>query len=159
MEIRLAKKEDFKSLSEIYVSSYNSLHIGEEWTVETAEKMLMHLFNTQPDLTFVAIVEGKIVGGVNALIKPWWDGNHITDGEIFIDPKYQGQKIGKKLLKQLFLEAKNKYGAVSWDTFTHVIHKHPLAWYESMGFEKMPHWTMITGDIEKVLKNLSSEGI
>ena len=159
MEIRPAKKEDFKALSEIYVASYNSLNIGEKWTEETAEKMLTHLFNTQPDLNFVAVVEGTIVGGVNALIKPWWDGNHITDGEIFIDPKYQGQKIGKKLLKQLFLEAKNKYGAVSWDTFTHVVHTHPLTWYESMGFEKMPHWAMITGDIEKVLKNLSSEGI
>lgn len=115
---------------------------------------MLHLFNDQPDLTFVAEDNHKIVGAANALIKPWWDGNHITDGEIFVDPEHQGKKIGKKLLKHLFEQAQEKYQAVCWDTFTHVVHKHPLSWYESMGFEVIKEWQMITGNIQKVLTNL-----
>ena len=159
MEIRSTRREDLKSLAEIYVTAYNSLNIGEKWTKETAVRMLTHLFEIQPDLTFTALINRKVVGGVNALVKPWWDGNHITDGEIFVDSSHQGQKIGKKLLKRLFQEAKKRYGAVSWDTFTHIVYKHPLLWYKSMGFEEIPHWTMITGDIDKVLTKLSAEGI
>ncbi len=119
--------------------------------------MLLHLFEAQPDLTFVGTIDNKIIGGVNALVKPWWDGNRITDGEIFVDPEYQGKKIGKMLLKHLFQQAKNKYNAISWDTFTHIIYKHPFSWYKSMGFEEIKEWTMITGDIEKVLENLSQD--
>ncbi|MBP9816138.1 GNAT family N-acetyltransferase [Candidatus Woesebacteria bacterium] len=159
MEIRPARKEDIDKLADIFVAAYNPLNIGEEWTKETAIVMLAHLFEIQPDLTFVAIIDNEIVGGTNAIVKPWWDGNHITDGEIFVESGHQGQKIGKKLLKRLFQEAKNKYSAVSWDTFTHVVHEHPLTWYKSMGFEEIPHWTMITGDIDKVLQNLTAEGI
>lgn len=159
MEIRHAKKEDIDTLAEIYIAAYNPLNIGERWTKPTAVTMLSHLFEVQPDLTFIAVIDGNIVGGVNALVKPWWDGNHITDGEIFVASGHQGKKIGKKLLKRLFQEAKDKYNAVSWDTFTHIVHDHPLAWYKSMGFEEIPHWTMITGDIDKVLNKLSSEGI
>lgn len=159
MEIRPARKEDVKRLAEIYFLTYNSIHIGENWTKEKALSMLTYLFEAQPDLTFVAIVDNQIVGGVNAIVKPWWDGNHLTDGEIFVSLKHQGQKIGKKLLKRLFQEAKNKYNAVSWDTFTHIVHKHPLSWYKSMGFKEIQNWIMITGDIDKVLNNLFSEGI
>ncbi len=159
MEIRPARVEDIDRMAEIYADAYNILRIGENWTKETAIKALTHLFSTQPDLTFVATIDGKIVGGVNAIVKPWWDGNHLTDGEIFVASGHQGQKIGKQLLRTLFKEAKEKYNAVSWDTFTHIVHEHPLRWYKSMGFEEIPHWTMITGDINKVLHNLADEGI
>jgi ribosomal protein S18 acetylase RimI-like enzyme len=156
MNIRPARKEDIKKLAPIYVEAYNSINIGENWDSKSAEKLLLHLYNDQPDLTFVAEIDGEIVGGINAIIKPWWDGNHITDGEIFVHPKYQGRGIGKKLIQILFKEAKEKYQAVSWDTFTHIVHEHPLKWYKGMGFEEIKEWTMIEGDINKVLSNLEN---
>lgn len=157
MIICQANRDDIDQMVDIYIDSYNSINIGEKWDRQSAKTMLLHLFEIQPDLTFVAKIEGKIVGAANALIKPWWDGNRLTDGEIFVNPKYQGKKIGKRLIKHLFMEAKKKYNAVSWDTFTHIIHKHPLSWYKSMGFEEIKEWAMISGKIDTVLKKLDKE--
>ena len=157
MNIRPVTDADFPRLSGIYTDAYNVLKIGEEWTPPTAEKLLRHLYDAQPDLFFVIEMDGVVGGAVNALVKPWWDGNHITDGEIFVDPKQQGKGIGKALLKHLFVQAKQLYQAVAWDTFTHVVHEHPLSWYKELGFEEIKEWTMITGDIEKVLDNLEKK--
>lgn len=155
VQITPTNKSDLKELAKIYTEAYNSLQIGEEWDDKSAHQLLLHLFETQPDLSFTARIDNKIVGAIVAIIKPWWDGNHITDGEIYIDPAYQRHGIGRALIKELFTEAKEKYGAKSWDTFTHVIHEYPLKWYQDMGFEEIEEWTMISGNIEKVLKNLN----
>lgn len=154
-KIRNAKLKDIKKLAPIYVKAYNSLIIGENWDNKSAYNLLKHLFESQPDLTFVVEENDKVIGCINALIKPWWDGNHLTDGELFVNPEYQRKGLGKKLIKHLFREAKRKYQAVAWDTFTHIVHEHPLKWYKNMGFEEIKEWTMITGEINKVLKNLS----
>ena len=154
IKIRLAKSSDLKTLAPIYVKAYNPLNIGEHWDEKSAYVLLKHLYKAQPDLFFVVEVDGKVVGHISALVKPWWDGNHLTDGELFIDPKYQKKGIGKKLIQHLFKEGLAKYNAVSWDTFTHVVYEHPLKWYKNMGFKVIKDWTMITGDIKKVLKIL-----
>ncbi len=120
-KIRRANPGDLDKLAEIYTKSYNSLDIGENWDEKSAKKLLKHLFNDQEDLFFVVEERGKPVGAIVGLIKPWWDGNHITDGELFVHPDHQKKGLGKKLVKKLFEEALDKYNAVSWDTFTHVI--------------------------------------
>lgn len=154
INFRLAKKEDLQLLSEIYTISYNSLNIGEKWTQSSAYKLIKYLFEDQPDLFFVAIENEKVVGGIVATVRPWWDGNHLIEGEIFIHPDFQKKGIGVKLIKQLFTTAKEKHSVVSWDTFTHRVYKNPLAWYKELGFEEIKHWVMITGNIDKVLKKI-----
>ncbi len=154
MDIRLAKKEDIVELAEVYQLAYNSLNIGENWNQETSIKLIKYFFDLQPDLFFVAELDDKVVGGLVAQIKPWWDGNHLVEGELFVHPDHQSKGLGKKLIKKLFSEAKEKYGAISWDTFTHRVYEHPLKWYKNMGFEEIANWVMITGDVKKVLKNL-----
>jgi|WetSurMetagenome_2_1015567.scaffolds.fasta_scaffold472558_2 GNAT superfamily N-acetyltransferase len=155
MNIRLANIKDLPPLAEIYKKSYNTLHIGENWSNDSALKLLEHLRHEQADLFFVAEEDGTIVGGSVALLKPWWNGNHLADGEIFIDPTFQGKGIGTQLIKHMFTEALRKYGVVSWDTFTHRVHEYPLKWYKKLGFEEIRDWVMITGDIKKVLKNIT----
>lgn len=152
--IRLTSKEDLKELAEIYKTAYNSLNIGENWDSKSSLKLMQHLFEDQGDLFFIAEENGKILGGIVALVKPWWDGNHLTDGEIFIDPASQKKGIGTQLIKQMFTEALEKYQATSWDTFTHKVYEHPLKWYKSIGFKEIQHWTMIAGDIKEVLARL-----
>lgn len=152
MNIRLAKEEDLLILAGIYRTAYNAINIGESWSHDSALKLLKHLYSQQSDLFFIAEENGIIVGGSVALLKPWWDGNRLTDGEIFIDPKFQGKGIGTQLIKFMFNEASRKYGAISWDTFTHRIYEHPLKWYRKLGFEEIKDWVMITGNIKKVLK-------
>lgn len=154
LSLRLAKEEDLQVLSKTYTIAYNSINIGEKWTQNSAYKLIKYLFEDQPDLFFVATIDEKIVGGIVASLKPWWDGNHLIDGEIFIHPDFQKKGIGVRLVKQLFTTAKEKYGVVSWDTFTHKFYKNPLAWYKDIGFEEIKHWVMITGNVDKVLKTI-----
>lgn len=152
--LRLATEADLNALSEIYTTAYNSLNIGENWTPESARKLLEYMFEDQPDLFFVAEESGKVKGAIVATVRPWWDGNHLIEGEIFVHPDYQKKGIGVKLIKILFTTAKEKYDVVSWDTYTHKVYKNPLAWYKSLGFEEIKHWTMITGDVGKILSNI-----
>lgn len=152
INIRQATKKDLQILSEVYTVAYNSLGIGENWTVGSAHKLIKYLYEDQPDLFFVAQDGGAIVGGIVATVRPWWDGNHLIEGEIFVHPKHQKKGIGVKLIEKLFTVAKERYSVVSWDTYTHKVYKDPLVWYKSLGFEEIKHWTMITGDIDKVLK-------
>lgn len=153
VEIRPMVKEDLAPLSEIYTEVYRVFDVGEKWDKETAEKMLGYCFEHQPDLAFIAESQGKPVGAFMAGIKPWWDGNHLTEGEIFVHPDYQRKGIGPKLLKTMFQTAKEKYQVVVWDTYT-FRDKYPLEWYKKLGFEEISEWTMISGDIEKVLEKL-----
>lgn len=154
MVLRLVNEQDLKELAEIYKTAYNAQNIGENWDSESSFILMQHLFKKQSDLFFIAVEDGKTVGGIVALVKPWWDGNHLTDGELFVSPNNQKKGIGTQLIKHLFTEALKTYNAVSWDTFTHRKYEHPLKWYKSIGFKEIEHWTMITGDIKEVLAKL-----
>ncbi len=154
LEIRPTDEKDLSTLSGIYVEAYNPLNIGEEWTDQTALRMLKHFYEVQPDLFFTAEEDGEIIGCIVALIKPFWDGYHLTDGELFLSPQHQKKGVGKKLIQHMFIAALEKYQAVSWDTFTHNIHEHPLKWYKSLGFEEIHEWTMISGNIKDVLEKI-----
>jgi len=83
------QKKDLEKLSEIYSLVYEKFDIGEKWTSKTAKKLLEYWFDKQSDLAFVAEENNKIVGAFIAGIKPWLDGNHLSDGEIFVHPNYQ----------------------------------------------------------------------
>jgi GNAT superfamily N-acetyltransferase len=154
MLIRDTKPTDLSILAPIYVEAYNPLEIGENWDTPSALKLLEHLYHIQPDMFFTLEEDNQIIGAISALIKPWWDGHHITDGELFIHPDYQRKGYGKQLVKHMFTKSKEKYNAVSWDTFTHVVHEHPLKWYQNMGFEVINEWQMITGNIDEVLEKI-----
>jgi GNAT superfamily N-acetyltransferase len=157
VQILQTKKSDIRKLAAVYVDAYNSIHIGEEWNIESAEKMLSFFFTKQPDLFFTAWSDDNIVGAIVAIVKPWWNGNHLTDGELFVSPQCQKQGIGKMLIRALFTESKSKYAAVSWDTFTHIIHEHPLSWYKKLGFRTIDEWAMIEGRIDTVLAKLDGK--
>lgn len=157
MDVRPIKQSDFEELAEIYTVAYNSLNIGENWDKESAVDLLKYFYKEQPDLFFTAELDGKIAGAIVAMVRPWWDGNHLIEGEIFVHPDYQKRGVGVMLIKTLFTEAKQKYNAISWDTFTHTIYENPLAWYKDLGFEEIKHWQMITGNIDKVLGNIKAK--
>lgn len=154
LHIRLTEQDDLAYLGVIYTKAYNSLNIGENWTDQTATTLLQHFYKDQPDLFFTAEEDGAIVGGIVSLLKPWWDGYHLTDGELFVDPNHQGKGVGVQLIKHMFTVGSEKYQVVSWDTFTHRVYEHPLKWYKKLGFEEINHWVMITGNVKDVLSNI-----
>ena len=154
IKIRKIQKKDLKKLSEIYSTVYETFDVGERWTKKTSYKLLDYWLKREPELAFLAEYKGKIVGAFVVGIKPWWDGNHLVDGEIFVHPDYQNKGIGTKLLKFTSNYALKKYKAVRFDTYT-VRGKYPVKWYKSIGFKEIKEWIMITADLKKVQKNLN----
>jgi len=97
--------------------------------------------------------EREIVGAFFVGVKPWWDGNHLVDGEIFVHPNHQKNGIGTKLIKFMFEYAVKEYNVVRWDTYT-VKDKYPLKWYRSLGFNEIKEWAMISVEPKELLKRL-----
>ncbi len=146
-------EKDLKELAKIYNATYSNFDVGERWTEETAYKMLKYWFDRQPDLCFLAKCEGKIVGAFVVGVKPWWDGNHLVDGEIFVSPDCQKKGVGKELLRFVSEYAKKKYDVVQFDSYT-VRDKYPLKWYKSIGFKEIKEWVLISIKVETLLRNL-----
>ncbi|MBI4170344.1 MAG: GNAT family N-acetyltransferase [Candidatus Aenigmarchaeota archaeon] len=152
--IRQMKKADIKKLAVMYAEVYKVFDVGEKWDSKSAHKLLAYWFGRQSDLAFIAEAGGKLAGAAIAGIKPWWDGNHIVDGEIFVSPQFQKRGIGSMLLKALCLKAKKKYKAISFDTITFRSTGFPLSWYRKIGFDEVKEWMLISASVDKILQNL-----
>lgn len=159
--IRQIQKKDLKKLAEIYTVVYQKFDeknkcFKERWTIESSKKLLKHFFDRQQDLGFVAECNKKIVGAFIVEIMPWWDGNHLKNGEIFIHPDYQKQGIGTKLLEKVYKKAIKKYNVISFDTFTFRKEEFPLNWYKSHGFKVSDEFVMISGNVRIMLNKLKN---
>jgi hypothetical protein len=153
--VRLATEQDIRQIAELYLAVYNSLdELRETWTKESARKFISHFYQRQPDLFFVAEEHGKLIGAIVAAVQPWWDGNHLVEGELIVEPNTFVRSIANRLIKQLLLKANEAYDVVSWDTIAPNIEEHPLARYRDFGFEKVPQWDAITGDVAKIINQL-----
>jgi GNAT superfamily N-acetyltransferase len=151
MKIRQAKRTDLESIARIYTQVYNQLDIGEEWTKRRAFELLEYYFFKHPELAFTAKYDDKLVGAFFAGIKPWWDGYHLFDGEIFVRTEYRGHGIGRALLKAVLAVAKEKYDAVCWDAFTFTGRRSPLPWYKKLGISPSKGYSMMSGNVKEVL--------
>ena len=128
--IRNVKIEDLNELAIIYKDLYDNVDIGENWTIESATNLLKYWYDRQPDLFFVDEEDGIIVGGVVSGIKPWFDGNRLIDGEIFVSNKFQGKHIATELFKTHLITAKEKYNATVMEFHTYGDEtEFPQNWY------------------------------
>lgn len=155
--IRQAEETDFNELAILYRDLYNSLgNLNERWTKESAHRFVSHFYRRQSDLFLVAEYKGRLIGGVVAAVQPWWDGNHLVEGELFIDKSYESTDVSKKLLKALLTKARDTYQTVAWDTLTPALDEHPLGLYEQVGFTEVPEWVAVTGDVHGMLQRLGT---
>ncbi|MGI8420198.1 MAG: GNAT family N-acetyltransferase [Candidatus Levyibacteriota bacterium] len=155
LNIRPINEDDFLPLAEIYCKAYNSVEeLGEHWTKEIAHKFISSFYKRQPDLFFLAEYNVKIVGAIVAGVQPWWDGNHLFGGEIFVDPQYKNTDIEKRLVKHLLTSAQSKYHAVAWDAIAPNTGNHAWRSFQKYGFTQVPSWKIISGDIYTILKRL-----
>lgn len=155
LKIRKIEKRDLNILSKIYAETYKYLDVGEKWNKKSSYKLLSYWLKRQPDLCFLAEYNKKIIGGFVSGIKPWWDGNHLVDGEIFLHPDYQKRGIGTELSKFLYNLALKKYNVIRFDAFTFKKTKFPLIWYKKQGFKEIKEWTIISGKLKDILNNLN----
>lgn len=117
--------------------------------------MFKYFYNIQKDLIFVAYDEDKPVGIIMSLLKPWWDGKHLVDVELFVSEEYRNNKIAKNLEKRLFEYAIEKYGVITIEAHTYEDKQgFPLSWHKKVGFEVVDDMVIINGNIKEILENL-----
>lgn len=154
VKIRLVKPEELKKVSRVYSKVFTEFDVNEKWTEESAYRLLKTLYDRQKDLCFVAEVDESIVGGYFAAIKPWWDGNHLVDLELFVDIAYRNHGIGKKLCITMYREAIQKYHVCLVEGTTFKNKKFPFSWHKSIGLEESKALILIEGNPVKLLDNL-----
>lgn len=149
IKLRLAKKDDLKPLAKIYKDLYCSSILNENWTEETAYKLLDFFYTIQSDIFIVAEENEKVVGAVTSLVKPWHDGNRLIETEIFVDRGYQHKGIGSKLFQEHFKIAMEKHNAKIIEAHTYQEEDgYPLNWYKKQGYEIIDDWYVINGNIK-----------
>jgi len=106
--IRELRKED---LWNGFLTTLDSLRKASDIDRNKADEIFEKI-NSNPDhIVVVAELDGKIVGSTTLLIEPKFIHKggvvgHIED--VVIDKKFQGQKIGEKIMKYLLEFAKNR---------------------------------------------------
>lgn len=153
--IRLVKKSDLNVLAPIYKELYDNADIGEYWTIESAEKLLNYWYEKQKDLFLVAEENDEVVGAIMSGIKPWFDGNRLIDGEIFVSSKYQGKHIAKDLFVSHLKKAKELYDVKIMEFHTYGDEEEfPQCWYNRIGFKKDNELIIMNGNVDDVLDKL-----
>ncbi|MBI2640326.1 MAG: GNAT family N-acetyltransferase [Candidatus Sungbacteria bacterium] len=150
LKIRKAKKLDIDQLARIYRRAYGRSRDGEDWSIKRAKALLDFYFGQKTFLGLTALVEGKIVGAFFSFIKPWHDGDHLGEGELFVDPDYQNRKIGTKL----FLDM-NKIAAKRRCTIHElIVYGRVARWYKKLGIKEsgLKH---LEGRIKDIIKKMS----
>lgn len=151
----LKDKKDLEIIAEEYANYYNSSVLQEKWTKETVIELFQYFYNQSPDLLFIAYDNNNPIGVIMSCLKPWWDGMHLEDGEVFVCKEYRHGGVAKKLFKKLFDYAIEKYDATTFEAHTYEDENgFPYCWYKRLGFETVDDWKIISGDIKEIVNKL-----
>ncbi|MBP5485881.1 MAG: GNAT family N-acetyltransferase [Alphaproteobacteria bacterium] len=151
----LRKKQDIGTIAGSYADYYSNSVLQEKWTKESATELFEYFYRQNKELFFVAYDNERPIGIITSVLKPWWDGNHLEDGEIFVIPEYRQKGVAKMLLKALFKCAVDKYNATILEAHTYEDENgFPYCWYKSLGFETIDDWKIISGDIKEIMKKI-----
>ncbi len=155
----LRDKKDLEILATEYAKLYNNSVLQEKWTPELAKKLFEYFYDLNPKLFCVAYCEERPVGAIMSVIKPWWDGMHLEDTEIFVAKDYQKQGIGTDLYKYHYKIATEEFGATVMEAHTYADENgYPLNWYRKLGFEVVDDWKVINGNIKEILERMNKNG-
>lgn len=106
--IRELQKED---LWKGFLTSLDSLREASNIDKSKADEIFEKINSNEDHIIAVAEVDGKIVGSTTLLIEQKFIHNgglvgHIED--VVVDKKFQGQKIGEKIMKFLLEKSQNR---------------------------------------------------
>ena len=115
MRVRKAKKQDIKKVAEIFRAEFKHPPFKEKWSEKDALKKAKEYFKEQH--IFVAEIEKQVVGFLIGKTFFWYDGIRGYIDEFVVLKKFQGQGIGKALMKE-FEDYLKKKGAKKIGLFT-----------------------------------------
>lgn len=134
--IRHATAADLDVLSALYSRCMAGAPGDEQWSLPRARAFLAMWLQRQPDLFFVAEVDGRVVGGNVCDLKPYFDGPRFTEGEMFVEPAVRHLGIARALLQRRLSEAGPRYGVVAMETMANGHSPIVLDWFTRLGFQR-----------------------
>lgn len=109
MIIRELQEKDISACADILCSVYNNELWMCRWTKDVAEDYLMDFFESKKFVGYIAEENSKVVGGLFAHEKIWWNNSEVFIEEMFVMPVKQGNGIGTALLKAVEKYIKEKH--------------------------------------------------
>lgn len=155
--VRLATHADLDALSDLYARCLTGGPGDEQWTKERARAFLQMWLERRPDLFFVAEVDGVLSGGHVGDIKPYFDGNRFTDGEMFVDPAVRHLGIARLLMQRCVEEACRLHNVVAKETLANGNSQVVLDWFQRLGFERTG-WVHMAVPIHVLRARLGLDG-
>lgn len=140
INIRLIKESDNVELAKVIRTSleeYGENKPGTVYTDPTTDD-LYSLFQAQNSCYFVAVDQGKIIGGCGIFPTKGLPEGYGELVKLYLDKNYRGIGLGKELMERSF-EASNEMN------YTHLYLEsipalnQAVYLYEKMGFEKIDH--------------------
>ncbi len=138
--IRRARKEDINRLLELYnelVITHSEIELSQKRTYEDYQESFVQINNMTGHNLLVIESNGKVVGTATLLIIPSLSHNGCPWAVIehlIIDPDYQGQHLGKQLMKHIINEAKDA-GCYKIILSSNKKRREAHEFYQALGFE------------------------
>lgn len=152
--INLKRKEDLTAFKDEFATWYNSGSLNEGWTSESALNLFNFYYEHFKDLIFVAYVYSTPAGIIFFEVKPWSNGNHLVNGELFVLNKYRKEGIASLLVKKELEYAIEKYKITDVEFLTYEDENgFPFSWYKKSGFKKDEQLFLVKASVEEIIKH------
>ena len=96
--IRRINQNDIPEVSHIFTRAYSGEDWQEQWSYETAKERIQELLSLPHGIGFVYVFNGVITGCMICEVVTWCTGKQLEIKELFVDPTYQKNGIGKSFM-------------------------------------------------------------
>lgn len=94
-------RNDIPACAEILCAVYNNELWMCRWEQDTAIEYLTDFFDNKKFVGYVAEEEGKLIAGIFAHEKVWWNNAEVYVEEMFVLPQLQRRGIGSAMLQRV----------------------------------------------------------
>jgi len=106
LQLKKAKKKDFRKLARIYVEGYSEPPFNEPWTLKKA-LLKLKLFSKYCDIWSI-YADKKLVGFIIMNPNQWCPGETVFGEEMAIEKPYRRKGIATDILKKILNIYKNR---------------------------------------------------
>lgn len=115
---------------------------------------MQYFYSHQYDLFICAYNDDIAIGAVMSTLKPYYDGMHLIQTEVFVSSDYEEQNIKEKLLEMHLKLASTKYHVSHICT---IIDNNSLDWFNKIGLEPNSNLSVLQGSLENCLQKIREE--
>ena len=138
LEYREISFDRLKTLAELYVETFNSEPWNDKWTIETAEKRIHQMINTEDFIGVSVYQDDELCGMILGNKEQFYDGIMFNLKEFCVRNGKRGQGIGSEIFEE-FQNRLKKDGIKEIILFTargehteHFYRKHGLDIYNNL---------------------------